>query len=101
MTITSVVQRGSTAYVYNEKKLTSCTLSVSSNAKLCGFSSTFVCIQRGSTLYVYDEKGHSLTTLSIGCNGEFHSCAGTINIKRGSTLYMYDEKGRSKGTRHV
>ncbi len=100
MTITSVAQRGSTAYVYNERNSTSCTLSIGSNNKLCGFSSSFVCIQRGSTLYVYDEKGHTLTTISIGCNSEFHSCAGTINIKRGSTLYMYDEKGRSKGTRH-
>ena len=63
MTISSVVQRGSTAFVYNEKNQTSCTISVGS--------------------------------------GEFHSCAGTINIKRGSTLYMYDEKGRSKGTRSV
>ena len=97
MAISSVVQRGSTAYVYNEKNQTSCTISIGSN-KLCGFSSTFVCIQRGATLYVYDEKGHTISTISIG-NGEFHSCAGTINIKRGSTLYMYDEKGRTKGTR--
>ena len=51
-------------------------------------------------IYVYDEKGHSLSTISIG-SGEFHSCAGTINIKRGSLLYMYDEKGHSKGTRSV
>ena len=99
MTISSVVQRGSTAYVYNEKNQTSCTISIGSG-KLCGFSSSFVCIQRGSLLYVYDEKGRSLSSISIG-SGEFHSCAGTINIKRGSLLYMYDEKGHSKGTRSV
>lgn len=99
MTISSVVQRGSLAYVYNEKNLTSCTISIGSG-KLCGFSSSFVCIQRGSLLYVYDEKGRSLSSISIG-SGEFHSCAGTINIKRGSLLYMYDEKGHSKGTRSV
>ncbi len=99
MTISSVIQRGSTAYVYNEKNQTSCTISIG-NGKLCGFSSNFVCIQRGSTCYVYDEKGHMLCTLSIG-NGEFHSCAGTINIKRGNTIYMYDEKGHSKGTRNA
>lgn len=97
MSISTVVQKGSSAYVYNEKKQTSCILSLGS-AKLCGFSSTFVCVQRVSTLYVYDEKGRTLSTISIG-SGEFHSCAVTINIKRGSTLYMYDEKGRSKGTR--
>lgn len=101
MTITSVVQRGSTAYVYNEKKMTNCTIFIGSNGKLCGFSSNYVCIQRSSTLYIYDEKGHQLATILIGSNGEFHSCAGTINIKRGSTLYMYDEKGRSKGIRHL
>ena len=99
MTISSVVQRGSSAYVYNEKNQTSCTISLGSGS-LCGFSSSFVCVKRGSTLYVYDEKGHSLSTISVG-SGEFHSCAATINIKRGSTLYMYDEKGRSKGTRRV
>ena len=97
MTISSVVQRGSTAYVYNEKNQSSCTISIGSG-KLCGFSANFVCVQRGSTLYVYNEKGRSLSTISVG-SGEFHSCAGTINIKRGSTLYMYDENGRSKGTR--
>lgn len=43
MTISSVVQRGSTAYVYNEKNQTSCTISIG-NGKLCGFSSNFVCI---------------------------------------------------------
>ena len=87
MSISTVVQRGSSAYVYNEKNQTSCTISIGSG-KLCGFSSAFVCIQRGSTLYVYDEKGRTLSTISIG-SGEFHSCATTINIKRGSTLYMY------------
>ena len=97
MSISTVVQRGSLAYVYNEKKLTSCTISIC-GGKLCGFSSTFVCIERNSLLYVYDEKGHKLSTISIAI-GLFHSCAATINIKRGSILYMYDEKGRSKGTR--
>lgn len=99
MTISSVIQRGSTAYVYDEKNRTLCSISVGSG-QLCGFSSTFVCIQRGSTLYVYDEKGHTLSSISVG-GGQFHSCAATINIKRGSTLYMYDEKGRTKGTRCI
>ena len=99
MTISSVIQRGSTAYVYDEKNSTLCAISVS-GGQLCGFSSTFICIQRGSTLYVYDEKGHSLSSISVG-SGQFHSCAATINIKRGSTLYMYDEKGRTKGTRCI
>ena len=99
MTISSVIQRGSIAYVYNDKNQTLCSISVG-GAKLCGFSSNYVCIQRGSILYVYDEKGHILSSISVG-GAEFHSCAGTINIKRGSTLYMYDEKGHSKGTRCV
>lgn len=99
MTISSVIQRGSIAYVYNEKNQSVCSISVS-GGKLCGFSSSYVCIQRGSILYIYDEKGHSLSSISVG-GGEFHSCAGTINIKRGSIIYMYDEKGRSKGSRCV
>ena len=64
MTISSVVQKGSTAYVYNEKNQTSCTISIGSGS-LCRFSSTFVCVKRGSTLYVYDEKGRSKGTKSI------------------------------------
>ncbi|MBR6163553.1 hypothetical protein IKQ26_06680 [bacterium] len=99
MTISSVIQRGSIAYVYDEKNRSLCSLSVS-GGQLCGFSSTFVCIQRGSILYVYDEKGHHMSSISLGC-AEFHSCAATINIKRGGMLYMYDEKGRSKGTRCI
>ena len=99
MTISSVIQRGSIAYVYNEKNQSVCSISVSSG-KLCGFSSSYVCIQRGSILYIYDEKGHSLSSISVS-GGEFHSCAGTINIKRGNIIYMYDEKGRSKGSRCV
>lgn len=97
MAISSVIQKGNQAYIYNDKKQTSCVISLGS-AKLCGFSSIFVCIQRGSTLYVYDEKGRVLSTISIG-SAEFHSCTTTINIKRGNTLYMYDEKGRNKGTK--
>ena len=99
MTISTVVQRGSIAYVYNERNQTLCSISVS-GGKLCGFSSNYVCIQRGSILYVYSEKGFPSCTISIS-GGEFHSCAGTINIKRGNIIYMYDEKGHNKGSRCI
>lgn len=99
MAITSVVERGSTAFVYNDKNQAICTIQVGSG-KLCGFTSSFVCIQKGSTLFIYDEKGHTISSFQIG-SGEFHSCAGTINIKKGNTLFMYNEKGHTVGTRNV
>ena len=78
MTISSVVQRGSTAYVYNEKNQTSCTISIG-NGKLCGFSSNFVCIQRGSTLYVYDDNTYEYYYTYSSDNKELIPKKGTYN----------------------
>ena len=99
MTISSVIQKGSFLYIYNEKNQTNGSLPLG-GGKFCGFSPSCICIQKSSFIHIYDEKGRPTGTIPLG-GGEFHSCAATINIKRNGFLYMYDEKGHVKGTRNA
>lgn len=99
MAISTAIQKGTSVYVYNEKKQTSATISLSGGT-LAGFSANFVCIQRNTSAYVYNEKGHQIGCITLS-GGTVHSCTGTINIKRGTTIYMYNENGRQVGTTYA
>jgi hypothetical protein len=65
MAIGSVIQRGSTAYIYDEKGRQVANLSViTASDSLQGYTSTTVNIKRGSSIYTYDEKGRQLSVKS-------------------------------------
>jgi hypothetical protein len=65
MAIGSVVQRGSTIYIYDEKgrSLTAVSAGGKPPDGLVGYTSTTVSVRRGSTIYMYNEKGMSVGTV--------------------------------------
>ena len=64
MAIGNVIQRGTTAYIYDEKGRQVANLSVSASDSLQGYTSTTVNIKRGSSIYTYDERGRQLSVKS-------------------------------------
>lgn len=68
MAIATAIQRGSTAYVYDEKnhQIFSVTAGSGSKDGLQGYTSNTVSVRRGSTIYTYNEKGHQIGSHSAG-----------------------------------
>lgn len=69
MAIASVVQRSSSAVVYDEKGKTLVTKNLGPDGRILGYTSststsTFT-IQKGSSVFVFDEKGKTLSTRPV------------------------------------
>lgn len=62
--IGSVIKKGSTLYVYDEKGRTLCTKSLNTRDMLMGYTGTSFSVRKNNTIYVYDEKGRTLSTKS-------------------------------------
>lgn len=56
--ISTVIQKGSTVYVYNEKN----SIIFTTNGTLLGYTGSTVTVERGSTAYVYNDKGSIIST---------------------------------------
>lgn len=65
MAIASVVQRSSSAIVYDEKGKTLITKNLGSDGKILGYTSSTFTIQKGSSVFVFDEKGKTLSTRPV------------------------------------
>lgn len=61
MAIASVTQRGSIAYIYDEKGKNIGSISIGSGGELRGYTASTVSIKRGGTIYIYDEKGRHIS----------------------------------------
>lgn len=63
MTIASVVQRGGSVHVYNEKGqvLSVLLAGAGKNDGLVGYTGSSVSIRKGGSIYTYNEKGQILT----------------------------------------
>ena len=59
--IGSVIKRGNTIYVYDERGKLLCT---KSGGDVMGYTGTSFSVKRNHTVYVYDEKGKTLSTKS-------------------------------------
>ena len=62
--IATVVQRGSSAYAYDEKG--SQMFSISAGDGIVGFTSSTVSIRRGGTIYIYNNKGSQVSSVAAG-----------------------------------
>ena len=65
MPIASAVQKGTYAYIYDEKGRLLCTISAGNGPKdgVVGYTSATVSIRKGSFVYIYNEKGHLQSTV--------------------------------------
>ena len=61
MAIASVVQKGSTIFVYNENGGQLCTVD-GNYGQLQGYTSSTFTVKRGSNIYVYGEIGNVIST---------------------------------------
>jgi len=68
MPISTVVQRGQFAYVYNSDGRIVCSIPTGSSQGdgLKGYTSTTVSILRGAYIYVYNEAGQIIQTIPNG-----------------------------------
>jgi hypothetical protein len=68
MAIGSAVQRGSLAYVYDEKgrRLTSLLAGNGPKDGLQGYTSSTVSVRRGALIYTYDQRGRRLSSALAG-----------------------------------
>lgn len=66
MAIASVVQRGFSIYIYDEKgrQLGIVRAGSGRNDGLEGYTSSTVSVRRGNSIYVYDEKGRQKAIIS-------------------------------------
>lgn len=60
MAISNVIQRGCSAYIYDEKGKQTGMVSFGSNDSLQGFTATS---ERGMVIHIYDEKGRQTGTV--------------------------------------
>lgn len=60
MAISTAIQKGTSVYVYNEKKQTSATISLSGGT-VHSCTGT-INIKRGTTIYMYNENGRQVGT---------------------------------------
>lgn len=65
MSIGSVIERGQSVIVYDEKGK-QLAMVLLGGGKLTGYTSSSFGIHRGGTLYTYDEKGRVKSTVAIG-----------------------------------
>lgn len=63
MAISNVIQRGCSAYIYDEKGKQTGMVSFGSNDSLQGFTATSVSIKRGMVIHIYNEKGRQTGTV--------------------------------------
>lgn len=65
MAIGTAVQRGSTVYIYDEKRRQVATAPAGNGPSdgLVGFTGSTVSIRRGASIYLYDERGRQTGTV--------------------------------------
>jgi len=61
MAIASVIKKGSSIYVYNERGGVICTVD-GNYGELQGYTSNTFSVKRGSNIYVYGERGNVIST---------------------------------------
>ena len=98
-TISSIDERGSWYYVYDEKGRKVATLS-KSVGKLEGYGSDWFVVTTSSWLYLYDINGRKYHTKSRSSVGEVVSVgSNTFVTRKGSWLYTFDRNGKKIATR--
>lgn len=59
--IGSVIQKGGTFYVYDEKGRILCAKPAGQNDALLGYTSTTFTLKKGYTIYTFNEKGQTVS----------------------------------------
>ena len=98
--ISSVEQRGSWVYLYDESGKQYKTLSAASVGEVKGYSATFFVSRRGDWIHLYDSEGKNYKTMSVSTVGEVTGVAGeTFTSRHGSWIYTWDKNGKRINTR--
>lgn len=98
-TISSIEEKGSWYYIYDDhgKKVT--TLS-KSKGTIAGFGSDWFVLITANWIYLYDINGHKYKTLSVSSVGEVKNVGSSSFVTRkGAWLYTFDRNGKKINTR--
>lgn len=98
-TISSIDDKGSWYYVYDEQGKKVATLSKNIGT-VQGFGSDWFVVTTNNWLYLYDIKGRKYKTMSLSSYGEVVSVgSNTFVTRKGSWLYTFDRNGKKINTR--
>ncbi len=98
--ISSVENRGSWVYMYDESGHKYKSLSASSVGEVKGFSADFFVSRNGSWVYLYDSEGRKYKSLSASSVGEVIGVAGqTFTSRNGSWVYTWSMEGKKISSR--
>lgn len=96
--ISSIEQKGSWYYIYDEKGHHLRSFSATS-CELVGYGTDWYIVKRGSWYCFYDIKGHQYKSMSTSSGEITKVNADTFIMVKGSWVYTYDKKGNRIATR--
>ena len=90
--IADIEVRGQWIYVYGENNKQLCSTTISSDASLKGYCSSFYVIREGQWLYTKDSNCETINSMTISSDAIVRGVAGkSFTIKEGQWIYTYDK----------